>query len=153
MTRPEPTYTIEQLQNVPPAEVSSFTRDDAVRLGELAVEVIREWGRDLAVDVHIGDELAFRAQLGSTGQGNAEVMQGKILVTKKFGVSSLLARLLKEADPSIADGLDESYKFWGGCVPIFVDGQLAATITTSGEPDVVDHEATAEAVARYLAGR
>jgi uncharacterized protein (UPF0303 family) len=151
MTRPEPTYTIEQLQNVPAAEVAAFTRDDAVRLGETAVEVIREWGRDLAVDVHIGDELAYRAQLGSTGQANADVIQGKILVTKRFGVSSLLARLLKEADPSIADGLDDSYKFWGGCVPIFVDGQLVATITTSGEPDVVDHEATAEAVARFLA--
>jgi uncharacterized protein (UPF0303 family) len=151
MTRPEPTYTIEQLQNVPAAEVASFTRDDAVRLGEIAVEVIREWGRDLAVDVHIGDELAYRAQLGSTGQGNADVMQGKILVTKRFGVSSLLARFMKEADPSIADGLDESYKFWGGCIPIFVGGEIAATITTSGEPDVVDHEATAEAVARFLA--
>ena len=151
MTRPEPTYTIEQLQSIPAAEVPSFTRDDAVRLGEIAVQVIREWGRDLAVDVHIGDELAYRAQLGSTGQGNADVIKGKILVTKRFAVPSLLARFMKEADPSIADGLDESYKFWGGCIPIFADGQLVATITTSGEPDVVDHEATAEAVSRFLA--
>jgi len=152
MTRPAPTYTIEQLQDEPVASVASFTRDDAARLGEIAVGVAREWERDLAVDIHIGDELAFRTQLGSTGQGNADTIEGKILVAKKFGHSSLLARFKKEADPSVADGLDDSYKFWGGCIPIFVDGRLVATITTSGEPeDVVDHEATSEAVTRFLA--
>ncbi|MET4782453.1 heme-binding protein [Glaciihabitans sp. UYNi722] len=151
MTRPEPLYTIEQLQSEPVANVASFLRDDAVRLGEIAVGVIREWERNLAVDVHIGDELAYRAQLGSTGQRNADVIQGKILVATKFGHSSLLARLKKDADPSLADGLDDSYKFWGGCIPIFVNGELVATIGTSGEPDVVDHEAAAEAVKRYLA--
>ncbi len=151
MARPEPTYTIEQLENEPVANVPSFTRDDAVRLGEIAVGVIREWDRDLAVDIHIGDELAYRAQLGSTGERNANVIQGKILVAKKFGHSSLLGRLKRNADPSIAEDLDESYKFWGGVIPIFVDGELVGSIGTSGEPDVVDHEAAAEAVKRYLA--
>jgi uncharacterized protein (UPF0303 family) len=151
MARPEPTYTIEQLESEPVANVSSFTRDDAVKLGEIAVGVIREWDRNLAVDIHIGDELAYRAQLGRTGQGNADVIQGKILVVKKFGHSSLLARLKRDADPSIADGTDESYKFWGGVIPIFVDGELVGSIGTSGEADVVDHEAAAEAITRYLA--
>jgi uncharacterized protein (UPF0303 family) len=151
MTRPEPTYTFDQLENEPVANFPSFTRDDAARLGEIAVGVIREWGRNLAVDIYIGDELAYRAQLGSTGQGNADVIRGKILVVKKFGHSSLLGRFKKDADPSIADGLDDSYKFWGGCIPIFVDGQMVGSVSTSGEPDVVDHEATIEAVRRYLA--
>jgi uncharacterized protein (UPF0303 family) len=151
MARPEPTYTLELLENEPAGTVPSFTRDDAVRLGEIALEVIREWERNLAVDVHIGEELAFRAQTGTTGQGNADVIVGKRLVVTKFGTSSLLARFRKEADPSIADGLDDSYKFWGGCIPIFVDGELVGTVATSGEPDVVDHETTAEAVRRYLA--
>jgi uncharacterized protein (UPF0303 family) len=151
MARAEPTYTIEQVQGEPVAEVPSFERNDAVRLGEIAVAVIREWDRDLAVDVHIGDELAYRAQLGRTGQGNAEVIKGKRLVAKKFGHSSLLARLKRDENPSVADGLDDSYKFWGGCIPIFVGGSLVGTISTSGEPDTVDHEAAAEAVRRYLA--
>jgi uncharacterized protein (UPF0303 family) len=151
MTRPEPTYTIEQLENEPVANVTSFTRDDAARLGEIAVGVIREWERNLAVDVHIGDELAFRTQLGTTGQGNANVIEGKILVVKRFGHSSMLARLKKDADASIAEGFDDSYKFWGGSIPIFIDGEIVGTISTSGEPDVVDHEAAIEAVSRYLA--
>ncbi|HEV7580262.1 MAG TPA: heme-binding protein [Mycobacterium sp.] len=151
MARPEPTYTIEQLENEPVANVSSFTRDDAVKLGEIALGVIREWDRNLAVDIHIGDELAYRAQIGRTGQGNADVIQGKILVVKKFGHSSLLARFKHDADPSIAEGLDEGAKFWGGVIPIFIDGEMVGSIGTSGEPDVVDHEAAAEAVKRYLA--
>lgn len=150
MTRQEPTYTIEQLEAEPVANVSSFGREEAAQLGEIAVAVFREWERNLAVDIHIGDELAYRAQLGTTGQKNADVVQGKILVAKKFGHSSLLARLRKDADPSLAEGLDETYKFWGGVIPIFVDGELVASIGTSGEPDVVDHEAAAEAVRRYL---
>jgi uncharacterized protein (UPF0303 family) len=150
MTRPEPSYTIEDLENQPAANFPSFTRDDAVRLGELTLEVIRSWNRDLAVDVRVGDELAYRAQIRSTGKGNAEVIKGKILVAKKFGHSSLLARLKKDADPSLADGLDDSYKFWGGCIPVYVNGEFAGSVATSGEPDVVDHEATAEGVRRYL---
>jgi uncharacterized protein (UPF0303 family) len=149
--RPEPVYTIESLESAPVAEFDEFTRNDAVRLGEIAVGVIREWERNLAVDVHIGDELAYRAQLGSTGQRNADVIQGKILVAKRFGHSSLLARLKKDADPSLAEGLDDSYKFWGGCIPIFVGGELVASVATSGESDVADHEAAAEALARYVA--
>jgi hypothetical protein len=59
----------ERLENETVANVPSFTRDDAVKLGEIAVGVIREWDRNLAVDIHIGDELAYRAQLlGRTSQ-------------------------------------------------------------------------------------
>lgn len=37
----------------------------------------------------------------------------------------------------------------GGSVPIFVNGQVAGSITMSGEPDVVDHALVAEAIRRY----
>lgn len=152
MSHSEPVYTLEQLSAEQPAELPSFERDDAVRLGEIAVAVIREWGVNLAVDVHIGEELAYRAQLGTTGQGNAEVIAGKRLVVKRFGHSSLLARFAKEADPAVADGLGDDYKFWGGSIPIFVGGTLVATISSSGEADVVDHEVIAEALTRFRLG-
>ncbi|HEY0246828.1 MAG TPA: heme-binding protein [Gryllotalpicola sp.] len=151
MAHPEPEYTLEQLQAEPRAEFASFTRDDATRLGETTVAVIRERGLNLAVDVHIGEELAYRAQLGTTGQFNAEVIAGKRLVVKKFGHSSLLARFRKEADPALAEGLGEEYKFWGGSIPIFVGGELVATLSSSGEADVVDHETIAEALRRFQA--
>jgi uncharacterized protein (UPF0303 family) len=154
MARPQPDYTIDQLESEPRVELPSFTRDDAARLGEIAMGVIREWGLDLAVDIHIGDELAFRAQFGSTGQGNADTIEGKRLTAQQFGSSSMLAALRKKADPSVGEGLDDRYKFWGGCIPIFVGGRLAATISTSGEPDDrIDHAAGEEALRRFLAER
>ena len=38
-------------------------------------------------------------------------------------------------------------KAYGGSIPIFVGGELVATVTTSGEPDVVDHETAVAGVA------
>jgi uncharacterized protein (UPF0303 family) len=151
MTRPEPEYTIASLEAEPGAEFASLTRDDAVRLGETGISVIREWNRNLAIEVRVGAELAFRAQLGTTGEPNADAIAGKVATVTALGVSSLLARRRNEADPSYGADLTENARLWGGCIPIFVDGSLAGTIATSGEPDVVDHEATAETVRRYLA--
>jgi uncharacterized protein (UPF0303 family) len=153
MTRPAPEYTIATLEAEPVAEFASLTRDDAVRLGEIGIAVIREWERDLAVEVRVGSELAFRAQLGTTGEENAGAIAGKVATVTALGVSSLLARRRHEADPAYGADLGESARLWGGCIPIFVDGTLAGTVATSGEPDVVDHEATAETVRRYLAAQ
>jgi len=66
------------------------------------------------------------------------------------GVSSLLARRRHEADPTFGADLGDDARLWGGCIPIFVDSVLAGTVAISGEPDVLDHEATAETVRRYL---
>jgi uncharacterized protein (UPF0303 family) len=151
MPRPEPVHTVESLEAEPVAAFRSLTRDDAVRLGEIGIAVIREWERDLAVEVRVGDELAFRAQLGSTGPMNAAAIAAKVVTVTALGVSSMLARRRHEADPSYGADLSEDARLWGGCVPIFVDGALAGTVATSGEPDVVDHEATAEIVRRYFA--
>lgn len=149
--RSEAKYTLDALDNQPPIRVAAFTRNDAARLGEIAVRVINDWNLNLAVDIHIGEELAFRAQFGTTGQDNADVIEGKIRVVKRFGHSSLLARLKRDADPSVAEGLDDSYKFWGGSIPVFIGDDLIGTISTSGEEDTVDHEAAEEALRRFVA--
>jgi uncharacterized protein (UPF0303 family) len=151
MTRPVPEYTLASLEAEPVADFPSLTRDDAVRLGEIGIAVIREWDRDLAIEVRVGAELAFRAQLGTTGEQNAAAIAGKVATVTALGVSSLLARRRNEDDPSYGADLGEDARLWGGCIPIVVGGTIAGTVATSGEPDVVDHEATAETVRRYLA--
>lgn len=150
MSRPQPEYTVASLEAEPRADFSSLTRDDAVRLGEVGIAVIREWDRDLTIEVRVGSELAFRAQLGTTGEENAAAISGKVATVIALGVSSLLARRRSEADPAYGADLGDGARLWGGCIPIFVGGSLAGTVATSGEPDVVDHEATAETVRRYL---
>ena len=154
-----PVYTVAALEAVPSLELPSFSKEDALDLGTLAAGIIRERGLNLAVDIVVGDDLVFRAKLGGTGPGNDPWLAGKAAVVRYFGVPSLLVRLRHEdagtrfedlADPNIDH---EVMKAHGGSIPIFVDGELVGTITTSGEPDVVDHQTAADAVAAYQESR
>jgi uncharacterized protein (UPF0303 family) len=147
-----PVYSVEDLESAPGLDVDSFTNDDAVRLGESAVAVIREHGWNLAVRIVLRGDVVFQAKLGSTGPGNDEWLAGKHAVVERFGEPSLLVRRRHEAAGTPFQD-DDTYRAHGGSMPIRVNGDVVGTITTSGEPDVIDHTATAEAVMRFLADR
>jgi len=150
-----PKITAADIESQGRAEFDRFDNDDAIALGLIAVSVIREKGVNLAVDIVRGSDLVFRAKLGKTGPGNDEWLSGKAACTRHFGIPSLLVRRREEeAGRSPKDlPIDHTQmKPHGGAIPIFVAGQLVATITMSGEPDVIDHQVCAEAVARYRAG-
>jgi uncharacterized protein (UPF0303 family) len=153
MTHAVPEYTLEQLEAAGRIDLDRFTNEDAFELGTLAMAVTSEWGVSLGVDIVIGDYLVYRARLGKTGAGNDEWLDGKAAVTNHFGDSSLLVKLRKEAgsvSPSELPADAKSMKFYGGSIPIYVSGTLTATLTLSGEKDVVDHEVAAEALRRYV---
>lgn len=153
-----PVYTASDLEGIPPFDVPVFGNAEAVELGSLAVALIRERRLDLAVDVRVGEDLVFRAKVGpGTGPGNDQWLAGKAAVARYFGIPSLLVRRrFEEAGTAFAEVDDplidhEVMKAHGGCIPIFVRGELVGTITTSGEPDVIDHQTAADALAAYLA--
>ena len=150
-----PVFTIEDLEAVPRFEQESFDNSDAVTLGLAAVEVIRHHGANLAVRIVLGGDAVFVAKLGTTGPGNDPWLAGKAAVAERFGEPSLLVRRRHEAAGTpFADRTDldpDVFRAHGGSVPIFVDGEVAGTITMSGEPDVVDHALVAEAIRRYRA--
>lgn len=153
MTHAIPTYTLEELEASGRIELDHFTNEDAFELGTLAAAVTQEWGVSLSVDIVIGDYLVYRARLGKTGVGNDPWLVGKAAVATHFGDSSLLVKLRQEASgvPFTDLPLDhEVLKAHGGSIPLYVDGALVATLTLSGEPDVVDHEVAAEALRRYV---
>ncbi len=155
MTRQTPEFSIADIEAFMNHEFVSFTNDDAVDLGLTAVEVIIDWELNLAVDIIIGTDLVFRAKLGTTGPGNDPWLAGKAAVAREFGEPSLLVKLRHEsAGTDFTDlPLDHSVlKAHGGSIPIRVGGELVGTITMSGEPDAIDHEAAAEAITRYLNG-
>ena len=150
-----PVFTAADLEAVPPFDRPSFTKEDAFELGVIAALLIRERGLDLAVDVVLGDDLVFRAKFGATDAGNDPWLAGKAAVARRYGVPSLLVRRRHEeagtpfetlTDPTIDH---ETMKSHGGSVPILVAGTVVGTITTSGEPDVIDHQTTADAVAAF----
>jgi uncharacterized protein (UPF0303 family)/8-oxo-dGTP pyrophosphatase MutT (NUDIX family) len=149
--RPLPTFTIDELELLD-ASLESFTNEDAVALGMIAVEVIRESGLNLAVDIVRGDDLVYRAKLGSTGPENDEWLAGKAAAAIMFGEPSLLVRLRHEAADITFTDLDLDHakvKGHGGSIPIRVGDNIVGTITMSGEPDVLDHANAAAALRRY----
>jgi uncharacterized protein (UPF0303 family) len=144
-----PVYTVADLEAQPALDVAEFTNDDAVRMGELAIAVIREHGWNLAVRIVLRGDVVFIAKLGTTGAGNDPWLAGKAALVERFGEPSLLVRRRhEEAGTPFVD--DDTLKAHGGSIPIRVGGEVVGTITTSGEPDVIDHTATAEAVRRFL---
>lgn len=153
MTTELPVFTIAELEQLIALDVEKFDNDDAVDLGLIAVAVIRERDANLCVQVLNGDEVAFRANLKTTGAQNDPWLAGKAAVAKHFGEPSLLVKLRQqEAGTTLEEqGLDfETYRAHGGSIPIRVSGEVVGTITMSGEPDVVDHSAAAESVRRYV---
>jgi uncharacterized protein (UPF0303 family) len=149
-----PVFTLEELERMPRFELPAFDNDAAVSLGEVAVEVIRERGLNLAVRIMVSGDVVFVAKLGTTGPGNDPWLRGKALVAEHFGEPSLLVRRRHEAAGSpFEDRTDidhDSMRAHGGSIPVFVAGVVAGSITMSGEPDVVDHDAAAESIRRYL---
>ena len=154
-----PVFTVADLVEVPPFDVVSFTADDAFDLGVIAGDLIRTRGLDLAVDIVLGGYLVFRARFGSTGPGNDPWLAGKAAVVDRYLEPSLLVRRRHEEagtpfaeldDPSIDH---DRLKAHGGSIPIFVRGEFEGTITTSGEPDVIDHQTSADALAAFLESR
>jgi uncharacterized protein (UPF0303 family) len=149
-----PEFTVADLEAQPALDVAAFTNDDAVDLGLLAVALIRERGLSLAVKIVLHDDIVFQAKLGETGPGNEEWLAGKARVVHRFGEPSLLVRRRHEEAGTPFEERDdvdhETFKAHGGSMPIRVGGELIGTITTSGEPDVVDHDVTSEAVRRFL---
>jgi uncharacterized protein (UPF0303 family) len=156
MAHAVPEYTVEQLEADGRIELDHFSNDDAYELGTTVTGVIREWGVDLSVDIVIDGYLVYRARLGTTGVGNDPWLTGKAAVATHFGEASLLVRLRQEASGVPFTDLDVDHdvlKAFGGSIPLYVAGRLVGTLTTSGEPDAVDHETAREGLRRYLSSR
>jgi uncharacterized protein (UPF0303 family) len=149
-----PEYNIEQLEAQEQLAFASMTNEDAVALGEVAIEVIRETGLSLCVEILVGGDTLFLAKLGSTGAGNNEWLRRKAASVRHFGQSSMLLRRQLERDNQMLDELSDDHEALaahGGAVPIRVGGEIVGTITMSGEPDWVDHAAAIATIERYLA--
>ncbi len=149
-----PEFTVADLEAQPSLEVGTFRNDDAADLGLIAIGLIRERGLDMAVKIVLYDDVVFQAKLGSTGPANDPWLDAKARVVRMFGEPSLLVRRRHEQAGTPFEERDDvdhdTHKAHGGSMPIRAGGQVIGTITTSGEPDVVDHDVTSNAVRRFL---
>src|SRR5215210_8755116 len=92
-------------------QLTTFTNDTAWELGRRLVELGRDTGLAVTVDIRRGDQQLFHAALPGTAADNDAWIERKARVVRRFGHSSFyVGTLLRLQGTSIAEKflLDES---------------------------------------------
>lgn len=123
-----------------------LTAADAKAIGLSVLELAPQWfpGRPIAVQVELDTHPLFAHFMDGTGAGNADWINKKKNVTRKFGRSSYAVRLdflERNADFQKETGLDpDLFRAEGGAVPLVVrDKGRIGTIIVSGLHGWEDH--------------
>ncbi|MBD0738184.1 heme-degrading domain-containing protein [Streptomyces sp. CBMA29] len=133
-----------------------FTHDDAWRLGSLLVEMAREGGAAVTVDIRRGGQQLFHYALDGTTPDNDAWLTRKARVVERYHASSLL---VGERFRAKGGSFEESsrldpdlYAAHGGAFPLRVAGVgVVGVVAVSGLPQVEDHALVVAALTRYLA--
>jgi uncharacterized protein (UPF0303 family) len=134
-----------------------FDNDDAWRLGCLLVDMARERGLGVTIDIRRGTQQLFHAALPGTTADNDEWVQRKARVVERFGAASFLVGLRSTVSGSSfaasrADLPVGMYAAHGGSFPIRVrDVGVIGAVTVSGLPQEADHALVVEALRTFLA--
>ncbi|GIG29073.1 heme-degrading domain-containing protein [Cellulomonas marina] len=135
---------------------TSFTHDDAWRLGSLLVERAREQDLPLTIDIRRGEQQEFHAARPGTVPDNDRWVERKVRTVLRFGASSYLVgrRLARSGGSLEQQGLATAeYAAHGGAFPVHVEGAgIVGVVTVSGLPQAEDHAFVVAALREHLAG-
>lgn len=133
-----------------------FTLDDAWALGSLLVELARERGAPVAIDIRRGPQQLFHAALPGSTPDNDAWIDRKRRVVERYANSSYLvgARFRARGTTFEASSrLDpDHYAAHGGSFPLAVEGAgVIGTVTVSGLPQLEDHAMVVKALEHFKA--
>lgn len=133
----------------------SFSKDDALDLGLLLVELGRARSLPIAIDIRKADQVLFHAALAGATPDNEGWIRAKQRTAARYEVPSLLVGLrARAAGGRIEDNAwfdQKRFAAHGGAFPIYVRGTGAvATVTVSGLPQKADHDLVVEALSDFL---
>jgi len=136
-------------------QLTTFTNDTAWELGRRLVELGRDRGLAVTVDIRRGDQQLFHSALPGTAADNDAWIERKNRVVRRFGHSSMyVGESLRRDGTTIAERflLDEAeYAPHGGAFPVIVrDVGLVGTVTVSGLPQEEDHRLVVEALRAFV---
>ncbi|MFF8092258.1 heme-degrading domain-containing protein [Streptomyces sp. NPDC016675] len=156
MSSEKPVPTVEELEEQERLLVfRRFTHDDAWALGSLLVELARERGAPVAIDIHRAGQQLFHAALpGSTPDNDAWIARKRRVVERYGSASYLVGSRFRAKGTTFEESsrLDaDTYAAHGGSFPITVAGVgVIGSVTVSGLPQVEDHRMVVEALERFL---
>ena len=142
-------HTVEQQQQR--LQLTRLDNDDAWALGCLLVELGRERGLPITVDIRRHGHQLFHASLPGTTPDNDTWVERKSRVVSRFGAPSFLVGLRSKAAGSTFEkdsGLPvQEYAAHGGSFPLTISGVgIVGTVTVSGLPQADDHALVVEAL-------
>ena len=137
-------------------QFTRFDNDDAWRLGCLLVELARERGAAVTIDVRRGEQQLFHCALPGTSADNDAWIERKIRVVRRYGSSSyLVGQRFRDQGTSFEERsrLDpDLFAAHGGAFPVLVASVgLVGTVAVSGLPQLEDHLLVVEALEAFLA--
>jgi len=135
---------------------TTFTHDDAWRLGCLLVELAEERELPVTVDIRHGAQQVFHAARPGTVPDNDSWIERKVRVVQRFGASSYLVGLRAKEKGTTFGAQHElplqEFAAHGGAFPVRVVGVgIVGVVTVSGLPQADDHALVVEAVTAHLA--
>jgi uncharacterized protein (UPF0303 family) len=136
-------------------QFSSFTNDDAWKLGSALVATGRAAGAPIAIEISRNQQRLFHVALAGATPDNASWIERKTRVVHRFGHSSLyVGQASRERGSTFEDefGLDpQLYAAHGGAFPVIVRnvGPVGAVVV-SGLPQVEDHRMVVAALRQHL---
>ena len=146
--------TLEQQEHR--LQLDSFGPDDAWELGTLLVELARERGHAITVDVRRPGHVFFHVALDGTTPDNDMWVERKVRVVERFHASSYLVGRRLAAKGRVLgpdQGVDPTlFAAHGGSFPVRVRGVgVVGSVTVSGLAQADDHALVVEALERMVA--
>ena len=148
--------TSELSREVETLQLPSLTNLEAIEIGEIALNLGRDRGLPIAIEVRLKEWIVFHASLPGSKPENDWWIGRKAAVVLKTGNSSMFERVNAEEqgfDWYEKKGVsEEGFAIHGGGIPLNVKGVgLAGILLISGLPQVEDHLLGVEVIAEFLA--
>jgi uncharacterized protein (UPF0303 family) len=136
-------------------QFTHFNNDDAYALGQLVIEMARQDGLGVTVDIIRHGQQLFHAARPGTSSDNDEWIKRKVRTVNRFGHSSYYMGInYKRQNTTMQEKalLDPAeFAAHGGCFPIIVRNVgMVGTLTVSGLAQEEDHKLAVRAIRQFL---
>jgi uncharacterized protein (UPF0303 family) len=135
-------------------KLRSITNNDAIEIGQIAVNIGSQRKLPIAIEVRIGEWMVFHASLDGSKPKNDWWINRKAAVVMLNQHSTMFERVSAEergVDWHQENGVtDETHAVHGGAIPLVTDEGFRGILIISGLPQVEDHLLAVEVLTEFL---